>query len=184
MKIPYHLFLLFALAFSQLTADGQLRVLLAPRVSTIANPEVDYYTRKMGFGAMIKFDWKNEKSRHHFIEFSFDNYKLMDAAVSLSYGIPQLRSYNLRFMKASYGMRAMKSGADTGLYGEAGVGILLSTVKGSSDEELNSTVGITGAFTPGIGYCGNLLDLGMKFTLAPSDGDVVVAPSLHLGIRL
>jgi hypothetical protein len=162
---------------------AQARVLIAGRVSTIASPEVEFFGRKMGFGPMVKVDWVTKKERHRFVEVSFDIYKLIDGYVR-SYFISVPNGYTLNIFKASYGHRSFLQGGSTGIYAEAGLGVLLSDANGALDDELNKSIGLTAAFTPGVGYAGNNLDIGLKSTFAYSDGDVVVMPVFQLGFRL
>jgi hypothetical protein len=167
--------------FNQLPA--QARVLIAGRVSTIASPEVEFFGRKMGFGPMVKVDWVTKKEKHRFVEVSLDFYKLIDG-YERSYFISVPHGYTLNIFKASYGHRSFFQGGTTGMYAEAGLGVLLSDAKGALDDELNKTIGLTGALTPGFGYAGNNLDIGLKSTFAYTDGDVVVMPVVHFGLRL
>lgn len=162
---------------------AQAKVLIAGRVSTIATPDVEFFGSKVGFGPMIKIDWITNKQKHRFVEVSLDIYKLIDGYVrSYSFAVPH--GYTLNIFLASYGHRSFLQGGTTGIYAEAGLGVLISDANGALDDELNKTIGLTGALTPGFGFAGNNLDIGLRSTFAYSDGDVVVIPVFHVGLRL
>lgn len=163
---------------------AQSGVVVAGRASTFLNPELDYFGRKLGYGAMIQYGWKNKNEKERFVELSIDSYKLKDAVTSYLFGIPNYSSYKFNVYKVSYGLRSMLSGSETGGYFDVGMGLLVSDTNGSVDEELNNTIGLTGAITPGFGFVGSSVDLGLKITFAYSDEDIAVIPTLQLGVRL
>ncbi len=178
--------LLFLFFISSHAVVAQTHIATAGRISTLVAPAVLFESYPFGFGAELKIDWLNSWKRKRFFQVTFDKYNLLEEVTrlySIAPFLPQYNDYSVSFTKLVYGFRAQLTQRESGLYAELSLGFLISKVDGSSDKDLNNSIGITGAATPGLGYNKGVLDLGLECMFAPSKEGYAVVPAAHVGFR-